>query len=103
MDKKDKEAFLNWCYSDAGDTMLSTGEPEWVWYAACEYKNKQYSDICDVRMQTSLNNVKLQAENAKLRKCVEFYADLDDEAIWYDIRGVTYARQVLKELEGENE
>ena len=42
---------------------------------------------------------KLQAENAKLRECVEFYADLDEEAIGYDIRGVTYARQVLKELD----
>ena len=54
------------------------------------------------RMQAELAHhiFKIEAENAKLRECVEFYADLDEEAIGYDIRGVTYARQVLKELGG---
>jgi chromosome segregation ATPase len=41
----------------------------------------------------------LQAENKKLRECVEYYADLDDECVGYDIRGVTTAREALKEVE----
>jgi len=53
------------------------------------------------RMVRLEDYLKLSAENAKLRECVEFYADLDEEAIGYDIRGVTYARQVLKELDKE--
>lgn len=42
---------------------------------------------------------KIEAENKKLKECVEFYADLNDEVSMYDSRGVTEARQVLKELE----
>lgn len=41
---------------------------------------------------------KLQTENAKLRECVEFYADVDN----HDLRETDFgklARQVLKELE----
>lgn len=111
MNDKDKEAFrkcrdMSEFYASCVADQKTALVPEDVcegfvagWQAACEYKNREYSDIVEARIQTSFNNVKLQAENAKLRECVEFYADLDEEAIGYDIRGVTYARQVLKELE----
>lgn len=48
------------------------------------------------RLEASIKN--LQTENAKLRECIEFYADLDNEVDFYDSRGMSYARQVLKEL-----
>lgn len=42
---------------------------------------------------------KLTIENAKLKECVEFYADLNDEVNMYDSRGVSTARQCLKDLD----
>ena len=41
---------------------------------------------------------KLQAENAKLRKCIEFYADYKNDNPDNDWNN-DYAGQVLKELE----
>lgn len=87
MNDKDKEAFEKWwqnmydSYVEFRDwqgcdiTFDKKEDMQIGWQAACEYKNKEYSDIADARMQTSLNNVKLEAENAKLRECVEFYAE----------------------------
>ena len=101
-----------------------------AWQAACEYKQKEYSNIIDAMTRTSQNNAKLQAENAKLRECVEFYADRfswtesehptheyyagsirnDDSLVEYteacgdvfkDFCGGKRARQVLKELENK--
>ena len=40
---------------------------------------------------------KLQAENAKLRECVEFYADYKNDNPDHDWNN-DFARQVLKEL-----
>lgn len=40
----------------------------------------------------------LLSENKKLRDCVEYYADLGDECIGYDVRGVATARKALKEI-----
>lgn len=44
---------------------------------------------------------KLQVENEKLKECVEFYADINDEMeMMYDIRGISKARECLKEIGG---
>lgn len=104
MKNEDKEAFEKW-FASLDDSHLSRviklnrGASQEAYQAAITYKNQECSNIMDAMTRTSQNNAKLQAENAKLRECVEFYADLDEEAIGYDIRGVTYARQVLKELD----
>lgn len=41
---------------------------------------------------------KLKEENKKLVEALKFYADLNDEVVMYDSRGVAEARQVLKEI-----
>lgn len=100
----DKEAFDKWLkdnfsklidQGNNGGLAKMNDDLTQCWLAACEYKNKEYSDIADARMQTSFNNVKLQAENAKLRECVEKVAYSYDRPT--DM--MNSARQVLKELE----
>jgi regulator of replication initiation timing len=119
MNDKDLDAFNEWRNSTS--TRLDIHD---AWQAACEYKREEYSNLMDAMTRTSQYNHKLQAENKewreaarseaeevnrlqaenkKLRECVEYYADLDDECIGYDIRGVTTAREVLKEVELEND
>jgi len=56
-----------------------------------------FNDRCKVIEMQLEDKKKLEEENKKLRECVEYYADLDDECIGYDIRGVTIAREALKE------
>ena len=101
---------------------------KYTWQAACEYKQKEIDDIlgqlksCIFVYEEKVNRLiaeneklrdnilllqektlvlgELEAENKKLRECVEYYADLDDECIGYDIRGVTTAREALKDDEG---
>lgn len=120
--KNNEEAFNSWFEEErrlfeANEPATFTDSDEWCmkkgWIAACEYKDKEYSNLIDAMTRTSQNNARLsiiienqktvieinQAENAKLRECVEFYADLDNEVDFYDSRGMSYARQVLKELE----
>lgn len=84
-----------------------------TWQAACEYKDKEYSNIMDAMTRTSQYNSRLQSENKKLRKALEFYADATNnpkqymrqgylvynlkKAIFVD--GGTIAREALKEVE----
>ena len=151
MNDKDKEAFEKWWmegfkgmsdmevikYVNVGKQTSLHG-----WQAACEYKQKEIDeleeslatrfaksyvagkDLSKIIQKNLTNEVeKLQAENAKLRECVEFYADKlnwydntqingsDQKAIFKDaedcliksinkhiIIGGKRARQVLKEL-----
>jgi CHAD domain-containing protein len=97
MNDKDKEAFEKWLNTKAwiGDHAKMAWCEE-AWQAACEYKQKEYSNIMDAMTQTSQYNYKLQAknkewkeaarseaeevnrlqsENKKLREALEFYAD----------------------------
>lgn len=102
MTDKDKEAFEKWFYSAILVNPLESHKE--AWQAALEYERKRRSPLDALSLYDKLERErargeKLEAENAKLRDCVEFYADLDDEAVGYDIRGVSYARQVFKELE----
>lgn len=113
MNKKDKEAFEKWFKKNSYDFYgYEKNNQKIGWQAACEYKQKKIDAI--------------MAENAKLRECVEFYAETgnwtwstsllesstlreiyDSDVSWTDTGG-TYgeilsggkrARQCLKELE----
>jgi regulator of replication initiation timing len=110
MNDKDLEAFEKWRNSTS--TRLDIHD---AWQTACEYKQKEYSNLMDAMTQTSQYNFKLQAENKKLRKALEFYADATNnpkqymrqgylvynlkKAIFVD--GGTIAREALKEVGGE--
>lgn len=123
----DKEAFrawadkieVEWGIDGHKVTLFSRLDMEEAWQAACEYKQEEIDAYKDEI------NQKLQAENAKLRYCVEFYADTvswdavecSDTSIvsgvilesdcyetWEKTEisvGGKRARQVLKELEGK--
>jgi hypothetical protein len=81
MNDKDKEAFNKWLndqdykydtwdgqdYRD-GKIVSIYSETELAWQAACEYKDKEYSNIMDAMTQTSQNNAKLVDENIQLKK-----------------------------------
>ena len=86
MNDKDKEAFEKWYqqyFKISGITILNIPHHfTETWQAACEYKQAEIDEVRinanDVIVQTlnlSREMDKLQAENAKLRECVEFYAD----------------------------
>ncbi len=123
MNDKDKEAFEKWFYL-LGDShlerviKLNRGASYEAWQAACEYKQKEIDDlqkelvfVDSITVREVLNtNKKLQAENAKLRECVEFYAvnglasitvgqSLDVKLCQKFYINGSHARQVLKELE----
>ena len=122
MNDKDKVAFDIWIGIDKLYDPWRIKLAEMSWQAACEYKQKEIDELKDqIDHQDSLifeldQNVQvfmekskaLQAENAKLRECVEFYADrtnwsFDDvinESVHHG-RGGKRARQVLKELDEE--
>jgi hypothetical protein len=74
MNDKDKEVFLNWCYSDAGDVMLSTGEPEWVWHAACEYKQKELDKQEKYIIQLAKENEALKEQLNKAESVIDYYS-----------------------------
>ena len=114
MNDKDKEAFEKWWmegfkgmsdmdvikYKDSGKQTSLHG-----WQAACEYKQNEIDELKNVTYwqveqdgkvtrHISIAEIeKLQAENAKLRECVEWYAYRKE---WQENDN---ARQVLKELE----
>jgi hypothetical protein len=86
MNKQDKEAFNKYiCSHDQGilqhsdDTEIDVAER--AWQAACEYKQKEIDELkngkgaCPTCEPVAEFNQKLEAENAKLRDCIEFYAD----------------------------
>ena len=121
MNDKEKEEFDKW-FKDFCSVRHTKHDCFSGWQAACEYKNKEYSDIADARMQTSLNNVKLEAENAKLIESLKFttsaaeylfkpdvnlekgmnptfYFTLSYEGDLELIEETKRARKVLKELE----
>ncbi len=90
MNDKDKEEFNEWL-SEAGnhygDALAYEFEKHLCfvsWQAACEYKQKEYSNIMDAMTQTSQYNYKLQAENKKLREAlikiseIGYYHDYGD-------------------------
>ena len=130
MNDKDKEAFDKWWfngfkgmsdmdiikYKNVGKQSSLNG-----WQAACEHKQKEIDELekekdylCQKMENMRLiykNSEKLQAENAKLRECVEFYCNANTimqsadgifirqgwDGNFFELR--EYARQVLKELE----
>lgn len=106
----DKEAFEKWMKDeDRHDGVFGNNNnftrDEWVadkaWQAACEYKQKEYSNIMDAMTRTSQNNFKLQAENAKLRECVEEISKMRQEVSFYiePTYPAILCIEVLKELE----
>lgn len=120
MNDKDKEAFEKWWmegfkgmsdidvikYKDVGKQTSLNG-----WQAACEYKQKEIDELIkQLKHEHDLYKRHLKVyedENAKLRECVEFYAN---EETWFEERIIGYpialddegglARKVLKELNG---
>jgi len=88
MNDKDKEAFWDFWKKYLITSSLNTIGMD-VWKAACEYKQKEIEGLKNEVKQTShgisvtkynkelvrKQFEKLQAENAKLKECVKFYAD----------------------------
>lgn len=131
MNDKDKEAFNKYiCSHDQGilqhsdDTGIDVAER--AWQAACEYKQKEVDELLENEetLRNHMNSIgyrklkKIQAENAKLRECVEFYADKnksnsifnpdyqnEEDCDFHEDTQFThfgkYARQVLKELDNK--
>ena len=65
-----------------------------------EFCGDSFSDMRDSVLFSREVIEDLKAENEKLRECVEFYADWENECCG-DYRPPNRARQTLKELEGE--
>lgn len=133
MNDKDKEAFEKWYSKETSDVLWEDSNGDEIviksWQAACEYKQKEIDELKNVTHWTveqdgrvtrhiSIAEIeKLQAENAKLRECVEFYADkkswdrgvcIGDGQFEHigdgpncNYFGGKRARQVLKELGGK--
>ena len=71
---KDKESFEAWLDEQSIHNTWKRILCEGAWRAACEYKDKAL--INGTRMKQMNEEIeRLKAENAKLRECVEFYAD----------------------------
>lgn len=124
----DKEAFKKWmenntntqkeieAYQAMSEKDRIMFSMEYTWQAACAYKQEEITllenqisyleETIDSFMdEPDIVIKKLQADKVKLRgklkiavDALVFYSDLDDEAIGYDIRGVTYAREALKAI-----
>lgn len=128
MKNEDKEAFEKWWHQlydnhvefrDWQGCDLATDGKEdmrYGWQAACGYKQKEINKLIDCAGKDNERDLKLQAENAKLRECVEFYADRsrtnsifnpdyhdEEDCDFHEDTQFThfgkYARQVLKELD----
>ena len=99
MNDKDEEAFEKWCKNYFGEDATIINVPSYfihTWQAACEYKQKGYSNIMDAMTQTSQYNYKLQAENKKLREALNRISEIGyyhDYGIHRDI-----AIEALKEI-----
>lgn len=82
MNDKDKEAFNQW-FELLGEThlervvKLNRGASSKAWQDACEYKQKEIDELLkQLKHEHDLYKKHLkvyEAENAKLRKCVEFF------------------------------
>ena len=100
--KEDNEAFDYFWEYKCGVNSEDCGKDDIriVWQEACEYKRDEYSSIMQAMTQTSQNNFKLQAENAKLRECVEYILSYKSDEYLSMSKGSIFdvARQVLKEL-----
>ena len=123
MNDKDKKEFDKWFknnWQDSDDKDVFTE----AWQAACQFKQTEIDELekekdylCQKMENIRTiykNSEKLQAENAKLRDCVIFYAD-EDGQVWAacqdtdtkdtcchmvgELSGGKRARQVLKELD----
>ena len=110
MNEQDKKAFEKWYleYPSWIVTMSCQESCSKAWQAACDYvrdehkfKNPPAVFVYEEMYREQLIiNKKLQAENAKLKECVEFYADYkndDPDNDWNN----DYAGQVLKQLDGK--
>lgn len=118
MNDKDKEAFNSWWKENMVDpNWLTTDHASDVfnsWQAACDYKQKEIDELKDGSYWQS-DIERLEAENAKLKECVEFYARTsswncygsiipEDQWFvekWFETIGGKRARRVLKELDEE--
>ena len=127
MNDKDKEAFEKWwdnLYSNQmewrdwqGCDIVFNGKEDMRcgWQAACEYKDSEHNNAKNFSY-TEMLLAKLTIENAKLRECVQFYADEANQiapiykhdgrnrpgadfTAPYRMDEGKRARQVLKELE----
>lgn len=130
MKSEDKEAFEKWYSKKTSEVLWEDFNGDEIvikaWQAACRYKQKEIdarkseldyaarilTDVQADKLEMRGTIQKLQAENAKLRECVGFYADKDN---WikpyipktehylakykYHKTGSKRARQVLKELD----
>jgi hypothetical protein len=120
---KDQKAFTQkftfWIDHYPSDRLNDWGLYELMksaWQAACEYKEKETDELLkQLKHEHDLYKKHLkvyEAENAKLRECVEFYADEKhwgigfvgemtciDPVDYKDNRGGKRARQALKELD----
>jgi regulator of replication initiation timing len=115
MKDKDKEEFECWQKEIIQELKFNNvigdnkhkGSLEFAWQAACEYKKQEYLNLMDAMTQTSQYNFKLQtenkewreaarseaeevnrlqAENKKLRKALEFYANPSNYSLSTHIR-----------------
>ena len=103
MNDKDKEALKEWKRTNSRYEARSSYEKEtldFCWQAACEYKQKEIDKDKILILELSVENAyyfdliaKLQAENTKLRECIEWIGDMPEVG-----EASGYARQVLKEL-----
>lgn len=115
MNDKDKEAFVKWYSKETASVLWEDLNGDEIvvkaWQAACEYKD--ISLINGTRMKQMNEEIeRLKAENAKLKECVNIYANkyawhgthINSDDLWFDetqgyFTGGKHARQVLKELE----
>lgn len=93
MNDKDKEAFDYFWEYKCGVNSEDCGKDDVriVWQAACDYKQKEYSNIMDAMTQTSQNNFKLGKELAYFKA---IYNSLID--------GAARDTEKINELQAEN-
>lgn len=103
MSDKDKTTFEKWWmdgfkgmsdkeiikYKDVGKQNALNG-----WQAACEHKQKEYSNIIDAMTQTSQKNAKLVAENKRLRDVLNTLC----QNLKWDSGNSKTIREALKEV-----
>jgi len=111
MNDQDKEAFEAWLDEQSIHNTWKRILCEGAWMAAIKYKD--ISLINGTRMKQMNEEIeRLKAENAKLKECVNIYANkyawhgthINSDDLWFDetqgyFTGGKHARQVLKELE----
>lgn len=96
MNDKDTEAFNKWFRSleNASQLLMFGLDVEYlkVWKAALVYCRAESSN------RDSEIIARLNQENEKLKEALRHYADFNDEVSMYDSRGVSIARNTLREV-----